>query len=386
MVSFATVLALLPTPAFPIIGEFFKIDKDKTQLLVSLFLLGYALGQLIYGPVSNRYGRKPAIYMGVVLSILGSAICILGVSLIYFPLLLTGRIIAAIGSSVGFSITFTMIGDSYEHSEARKKIAYVALAFAVIPGIAIAIGGFLTQYLGWTTCFYFLILYSIFIFVLSLFLPETLIEKNLHEIHPKRICQKYISLLQNKILLLCSILVGLSASTFYIFSAEAPFIGISLLGLSPDIFGLLSLIPYTGVFLGSLYSAFHAHRSKVSKIILLGAIAHIILSSLMLVVFSLDVKVWWLFAFPTLIFCATTLIFSNSSATCMSHVQDKSNASSLMSTINLSIATFFVLILGWSHPQNPLVLPILYVIIAIIAVILGLLLKKELFLYSQKQK
>ena len=83
----------------------------------------------------------------------------------------------ALGSSVGLKITFTMIGDAYNQVKATKTISYIALAFAISPGISIAIGGILTRQFGWESCFYFLAAYSLFILLLRPFSPKLHDEK-----------------------------------------------------------------------------------------------------------------------------------------------------------------------------------------------------------------
>ena len=73
--SFASVGAVLFTPALPSIRDFFHVSVGESQLTITSYLVGYALGQLPYGPLANRYGRKPALYMGISLSIVGSLLC-----------------------------------------------------------------------------------------------------------------------------------------------------------------------------------------------------------------------------------------------------------------------------------------------------------------------
>ncbi len=77
LISFAAVNTVLFTPALPNITEFLGISKSQAQLTISLFLVGYAFGQLIYDPVANRYGRKPALYGGIITQILSSFLCVI---------------------------------------------------------------------------------------------------------------------------------------------------------------------------------------------------------------------------------------------------------------------------------------------------------------------
>src|SRR5690606_17410179 len=105
LISFATVNAVLFTPELPQLAELFKVSKDSAEQTVAWFLLGYAIGQLVYGPIANRLGRKPALYLGVGLQILSSLLCVLAGYLQNWSLLLVARFLLALGSGVGLMMT-----------------------------------------------------------------------------------------------------------------------------------------------------------------------------------------------------------------------------------------------------------------------------------------
>ncbi len=153
--AFASMGAVLMTPALPEIVRYFHITQGKAQLTVTLFLVGYAFGQLIYGPLANRYGRKPAFYVGIGVATLGSIFSILSSPTHSFELLLFGRLCEALGSSVGLVISFTIISDFYYPDQSRRIMSYMMMAFAIVPGVAVFLGGFIAQYLNWESCFYF---------------------------------------------------------------------------------------------------------------------------------------------------------------------------------------------------------------------------------------
>src|SRR5579862_3156828 len=173
MISFASVNAVLFTPALPEIANYFSISTSNVQLTVTWFLVGYALGQLIYGPIANRYGRKPALYAGIMLQILSSFLCILSGLMHEYFILILGRFLLAIGSGVGLKMTFTLVNEIYEPKIASQKISYLMLSFAMTPGLAVALGGYLTDHYGWMSCFYPGISYGILLLILILRLPET---------------------------------------------------------------------------------------------------------------------------------------------------------------------------------------------------------------------
>lgn len=178
IVSFPSVLAVLYTPALPTIVQKMGISEAQAQATLSVFLIGYAIGVLPYGPLSNCFGRKKALYAGAWIALFGACLAIMATALSCFWMLILGRFITAFGCSAGLKIAFTIIGDLYEKKEATKKTSAIILAFAIAPNLAIAIGGFLTQFFGWKSCFYFMSLYCCLILFLATRLPETYLEEN----------------------------------------------------------------------------------------------------------------------------------------------------------------------------------------------------------------
>ena len=176
-------------------------------------------------------------------AILGCCVVLLVEKFHSFPLLLFGRLLMALGSCVGLKIAFTMVGDTTQHGKATKVISYMMLAFAIAPALAIGIGGFLTTQFGWASCFYFQTAYSIFLLILTFFLPETCVQKDFRALEIRTIASTYLQKIQNKKLVTCALMMGCGASIIYLFAAVAPFIGIEKIGLSPDHYGLLNLIP-----------------------------------------------------------------------------------------------------------------------------------------------
>src|SRR5579862_7081688 len=97
MSSFASMGAIIFAPALPEIAQYFHISQGHSQLTITLFLLGYAVGQLIYGPLANRLGRKPAFYIGIVIATIGSVVSIVSEPLHSFGFLIFGRMLEALG-------------------------------------------------------------------------------------------------------------------------------------------------------------------------------------------------------------------------------------------------------------------------------------------------
>ncbi|HSX04215.1 MAG TPA: multidrug effflux MFS transporter [Rhabdochlamydiaceae bacterium] len=379
LVSFASVGAVLFTPALPSIASFFQVSAGKVQLTMTSFLLGYAFGQLPYGPLANRFGRKVTLYIGISLAILGSLLCAFSSPLDSFELLVFARFLQALGASVGLKVSFTMIADVYSQTEATKMLSGMMIAFAVMPGIAIAIGGWLTQLFNWESCFYFLVLFGIFILWISTKLPETAKSLDHHALNISSITAGYAEAFKNKLLVISGLIMGCCTATIYVFASKAPFIGISLIGLSPDVFGNYNLIPPVGMLLGALVSAKIVGKFSLLRILFAAAATSLIVAFTMLIPFLVGKINPTVLFFPMLlIYFAQALILANASSYGLANAKNKSNGSAVMNFVNLSTSVAAVLLLEFIYPESAILMPLSFMIFSFIALLLWFKLKKAL--------
>lgn len=365
IISFASVLSVLFVPAFPEMTIGMGISSAQVQMTLSIFVVGYAISVLPYGPISNRFGRKPAIYLGASIATCGSLMVLIAGELSFYWLLIVGRFITALGSGVGLKVAFTMIGDVYDKEAATKKLSTLILAFAITPGLGIAIGGFLTQYLGWQSCFYFMAAYCLCVLSISFFLPETAKERDPKALDMKKIKEGLLGAFRNSTVITCGLLMGCGASVIYLFAAHGPFIGISQLGVSPEAYGLLNFIPPVGMVAGSFLSRYLAGRWQPFKVIAFGIGIIVLFSSAMLFLSLLDIfNIWCLFLPMPLIYLGFSLVYSNASSIALSKASDKANASAVMHFCNLGTAVvmlFFVTALPFKQLY---ILPLIFLLLA----------------------
>lgn len=360
--AFASMGSILMTPALPSIMQYFHVSKGAAQLTVTLFLVGYGCGQLIYGPLANRYGRRHAFFIGIALASLGSIFSILSSPTDSFTLLLVGRLLEALGSSAGLVVSFTIISDFFSDTKARKIMAYLMLAFAIVPAVGVFLGGVIVEFLHWQSCFYFLLIYGFFLLIPAYYLPETLLEKNLNAMKVKGILQSYTQLFKNPNLLRYSMIFGLSTCLAYLFSADGPFIGISRIGLTPFTYGLWGMIPSVGMLIGALLSARISHRHSSNAMIVSGQCIQMMAGIAMLTLFITGIINLTTLLVPMLFtFLGHGFISSNSSTPALASVQDKANGSAVMSFIMMLIPVFATLILSEVNIHSPAILPSLMV-------------------------
>ncbi len=166
-------------PALPEIGNHLNvIDDNDNQLLITMIFLGIGFGQLIFGPLSDSFGRKPIVYLGFALFFIASIVCVTTKT---FEVMLFGRILQGIGLSSPRSITMSIIRDSYSGNFMAKIMSIVVMFFILVPVIAPTLGTFLTFFFDWKSIFYFNLIFG-FIVMLWFWLrqPETLpVEKRI---------------------------------------------------------------------------------------------------------------------------------------------------------------------------------------------------------------
>ncbi len=363
MISFASVNAVLFSPGLPEIANFFSISESSAQETITWFLVGYALGQLLYGPISNRFGRKPALYAGIGLQIFSSLLCIFaGLVHVYFILVL-GRFLMALGAGVGLKMTFTLISETHEPAEASRKLSHLMIAFAITPSLAVTLGGILTQHFGWQSPFYAGIFYALILLVLSTRLPETKKKLELNALKLNHLFQAYASQFKNFGLVSGGLLMGSATAFVYIFAALAPFVAISLLHMSSTDYGLANLLPSIGLILGSLFSGRLVRTHELGFILRTGILITIAGALIMLIFALLKMPALLILFIPmTICYFGLSLIFANASSLAMSKTDDKAHGSAVMNFINMGLTTLLVLSLGLFSLQT-LLMPIVYLVL-----------------------
>lgn len=366
LISFGSVCAAICAPVLPLIQQNFHISQNRAENCISYYLIGYAVGQLIYGPLVNYYGSRKSIIIGILIGVFGSALCILSSYLNYFDLLLIGRIIMALGAGSGLTLAFAICGKLAKPEKSARIISILSMSFAIMPGIGVFIGGFLGE-ISWDMPFYLAIIYGIIILCIAIRLPETISVRNNSAIHPKHILKNYLNQLRNRDTVLGGFMAGGTTTIVYSFVALAPFIAqSSVMHLSPQQYGQYNIIPVLGMIIGSIISnQFGKYKSHI-KILQIGLIIITVCSFiLLLALYFFNSHAISLFIPTALIYIGTTLIFSNSSAVALSNNNDKSNASAIVSFINMGSTVAVLKILEFVS-FNALLLPILFIVMSLI--------------------
>lgn len=254
-------------PSMPGIARYFGTDFATVQLTLTLFLVGVAFGQLLYGPISDRFGRRPVLLAGMVIYLVASIGAVFATSI---EMLIAARMLQAVGACSGMVLARAMVRDVYARDRAASMLGYVTMAMAVAPAIAPAIGGQLEVWFGWRASFVLVAGFAVLLILLCLPL--------LHETHFDRIRRfdltsmlaSYASLVRSPLYAGYTLHVAFSAGAFFAFLGGAPYVVIELLGASPRDYGLYFLLVAGGYSVGSFVAGRLSQRVGVDGMILLG--------------------------------------------------------------------------------------------------------------------
>jgi MFS family permease len=345
-ISIASVSAAMITPALPHIEQTFVLNTGTVEWVVSTFLIGYVIGQLVYAPLANVYGRLNALKWGLNINILGLLLCLYASISPHYLLLLLGRLITGLGSAAGLTCTFMLINEWLPEDQRKTAMAYSILSFALGIGFAVLIGGVITQYMQWQGCFIFLLLQGLLMRLGIRVFDETLTQPK--SFHIPSLLRDYKHALASFKLITFSSIWGACSAVGYCYSAAAPQIAHSYLNLSASAYGYWNTLNIVGMLLGGLSARSLMQRFPVMHVITLGYVGSTLaLLSLGAMLYWNPQSVLWFFVSTGLLYCCSSYLFAGGSYMASNAIEDRASASSMMSFINMGVATISVVIMGY---------------------------------------
>ena len=230
-------------PAFPDMAQDLQVTAaNDIQLVVSLLFIGLAIGQLFYGPLSDSIGRKPAIYIGFVLFILGSLLSMVASD---FTTMLAGRLLQGIGAAAPRTVAVALIRDRFHGSEMARVMSFIMTVFILVPIFAPALGQAILLVAGWRTIFgAFIVLALATLVWLSLRQPETLPKDKRRAFTLKNITAAFHEVLMSRLAMVYTLVAGCVSGAFlsYLNTSQQIFqVQYGLGKLFPLFFGILAV-------------------------------------------------------------------------------------------------------------------------------------------------
>lgn len=206
-------------PGFQKIAQEFITTESKVAFTLTSYFFGIAIGQLIYGPLVDRYGRKRPLIIGLLIYVLAAIGCGMSNSI---EMLIIMRLIQALGGCVGMVASSAIISDVYERAEMAKAFSSLVLVMGIAPIIAPTIGGLVITAYSWRFIFYALSIFAILLIIMLVFtLPETRKPDKSVSLLPSRIIMGYKEIMVNKQFILYTLVASISMSVLFIFISSA---------------------------------------------------------------------------------------------------------------------------------------------------------------------
>ena len=238
----------LYVPSLPYIDDELAAGPTVVKLTMTVFLWAFALSQLIYGPLSDRYGRKPVLLLGIAIYVLGSLLCALAHDI---DALLFGRFLQGVGACAG-SIYRAVIRDLFDRAGGARVLAAMAAAVALGPAIGPMIGGELQVTFGWRSGFVVLIALGITVGAAVLVaLPESNPQLDPRATRPQQVAHNYRLLLSNRTFLGYILIVGGQYAGLLVYTTGLPFVLIDLHGFAANELGYVFVFTVAGFFVGA---------------------------------------------------------------------------------------------------------------------------------------
>jgi MFS transporter, DHA1 family, multidrug resistance protein len=288
LLSAVTALAFcalhMVVPALPLLVPVFDDSPARVQLVLTLYLAGIAAGQLVYGPLSDRFGRRPVLIAGLALFLVGTLLCAAAWSL---AALIIGRLLQSCGACAGIVLARAIIRDVYDREAAARGLALVMMAMSLAPAVSPAFGAYLAEWFDWRAIFILLGGLGVIVFAATLVrLPET----NFH-----RVSLDLAGMGRTATLLLRSpgfvgfaLCSACTSASWFTFIAAAPQLLAQALGEPPSTYGLMILLPMAAYMLGNAAAARFALR--------FGSLRLVIWGRALAFVAAIAMALWWLAA------------------------------------------------------------------------------------------
>lgn len=255
-------------PALPAIQAHFGVSTGIAQLVLSLSIFANAIATLAFGPLSDRFGRRPTIVFGMFAFTAGSALSAVAPDI---WTLIVARILQSIGGAAGMVLARAIVRDLYERERAAQMIAYLIMAMVVAPMLAPTVGALLTDGFGWRAVFVFT---SVAALVLTV-----LVIRHLFETRPPgagaggfTLLGGASHLLRQPAFLAYTLQSSFAISVFFSFLAGAPYFMVSILGRPATEYGLYFILVSGGFMAGNFASARITQRVGLDRMIWLGSV------------------------------------------------------------------------------------------------------------------
>ena len=257
----------LITPSITIIKSDFNLTSDMVQLTLTVFIIAAGIGQLVFGFLSDRYGRKPILLTGSFLFLVSSITSVFSPNILF---LLIMRFVQGLGAAACMSMARVIINDSFNKTEAAEKLSLITAIMVIFPLISLILGGFIAQTIGWVGTMYIFFIFGLIILTGSVYnISETKIEK-INNLNFSKITNSFLDVLKNTKFLNFTFIGSIQTGVFFSSFGFMPY-EFARLGISPLEFGFWLSFTGIGYFLGNILNRNYASKYGIEALIIFGS-------------------------------------------------------------------------------------------------------------------
>ncbi len=268
LVALGPISTDLYLPSLPSLMSYFSASEADVQLTLSIFLVGLAASQLIYGPLSDRFGRRPVLLAGLVIYLAASIACMLAPSIGF---LIAARFLQALGACVGPVLCRAVVRDVYGREGAARVLSYLAAAMAIAPLLGPILGGYLQAWFGWRANFAALVIYGLGGLVgAATMLPETHHDRNPLATRPSNILETYLMLAGQRRYVGYVLSSAFAYSGIFCFISGSSFVLMGMMKLEPHAYGYCFAAVVAGYIAGATLAGKLARKATIHHMIAAG--------------------------------------------------------------------------------------------------------------------
>jgi DHA1 family bicyclomycin/chloramphenicol resistance-like MFS transporter len=359
LTAFAPMSVDMYLPSLPAIGRGLRADMPMVQMTLAAFFVGLSLGQALYGPLADRFGRKAPLYGGIVLYVLASVACALAPDI---ESLIAARFVQAAGGCAGVVIARAVVRDLFEAQDAARMFSVLMLVMGAAPILAPVAGGQLLVQFGWRSIFWALAVFGSLCLLASLaWLPETH-QAARAELSLGGALRVYGRLLTDRRFLGYALGGGLAASGLFAYIAGSPFVFIELYGVPAQHYGWLFGTNALALIVGSQINRRLLRKHPAQRVLRVAGGVTLAFGILLLLLVSTGLGGFAGVALPLFGFVASLgFVFPNTTALALAPQSGRAgSASALLGALQFALATVASGLVGALH--NATALPMAAVI------------------------
>lgn len=371
LVAFPQLSETIYVPSLPDISRALHTSDNAVQLTLSIYFIGFAVGVFVWGVLSDRIGRRPAMLWGIFVYGIGSLCCAFSTSVEW---LLISRFVQAFGASTGSVVTQTILRESIDGDRRHAVFAKVTAAIAFTPALGPLVGGWIDQFFGFKAVFCTLVMLAIGMYIYTWTrLPET---------HTSMTARKKVDVLavmkrlimDPRVLSFSFLIAGLNGIIFSYY-AESPFIFMEYFHMTPGMYGFLGIVVASGSIVGSIASKRMLGKHGAELIILRGCVVvtaatilfiGIVLSGATVTIIYRELLVSAIF----LLFIGIGMAIPNCLSLALVSFKDVlGTASALFGMSYYFVISFFTWGMSLLHNDSLLTMPLYFLVIAVAMVV-----------------